>query len=216
VSTDSPIVPSSDGSQLLFVNPSTLQDAWFLGTETKSREKDGLQQNLKAGTPTIEKTTTTGKLTCQQRMTRAQCQKLQTATTGPTGCKVEEHQTSEQPRRARTASAGPQLFKVESNRNQNHGTNQRTRIEHSNSDDDNERNCIATHMYNNHLTLPDLLGGQLRLSGPLKGIGLCKHLRKYAAWQAYSLKSHNNKEKITHSNMVENVFYPTENAKGNI
>ena len=83
----------------------------------KSTDKDGLQQNLEAGTPTIEKTTTIRKLTHQQRMTRAQPQKLQTATTGPTGCKVEEQQTSEQPRRARTASAGPQLCKVESNKN---------------------------------------------------------------------------------------------------
>jgi hypothetical protein len=149
-------------------------------------------------------------------MTRAQPQKLQTATTGPTTCKVEEQQTSEQPRRARTASAGPQLCKVESNKNQNHGTKQRTRIEHSSSDADHERNCIATHLYNKHLRLPELLGKQLRLSGPSKGVGLCKHLRKYAAWQACSLEARNNKAKITHSNMVENVFYPTENAKGNI
>jgi hypothetical protein len=42
------MVPSSDGSQLLFVNPSTLQDACFLGKKTKSIDKDG-------GTDTIEK-----------------------------------------------------------------------------------------------------------------------------------------------------------------
>jgi hypothetical protein len=181
-----------------------LKDAWFPRIETKSTDKYGLQHNLKAGTPTIEKTTTTGKLTRQQRMTRAQPQKLQTATTGPTGCKVEEQQTSEQPRRARTASAGPQLCKVESNRNQNHGTNQQTKIKHSSRDVDDEQNCIATHLYNNHLTLPELLGEQLRLSIPSKGVGLCKHLRKYAVWHACSLEARNNKEKITHSNMVEN------------
>jgi hypothetical protein len=84
------------------------------------------------------------------------------------------------------------------------------------SDADHERNCIATHLYNNHLTLLELLGKQLRLSGPSKGIGLCKHLRKYAAWQTCSLEACNNKAKIRHSNMVENVFYPAENAKGDI
>jgi hypothetical protein len=149
-------------------------------------------------------------------MTRAQSQKLQTATTCPTTCKVEEQQTSEQPRRARTASAGPQLCKVESNKNQNHGTKQRTRIDHSSNDVDHERNCVAMHLYNKHLRLAELLGKQLRLSGLSKGIGLCKHLRKYAVWQACSLEAHNNKEKIRHSNLVENVFYLAENAKGNI
>jgi hypothetical protein len=62
------MVPSSDSSELLFVNPSALQfseklwtwqptyeDAWFPRTEIKSTDKDGLQQNLEAGTPTIEK-----------------------------------------------------------------------------------------------------------------------------------------------------------------
>jgi hypothetical protein len=149
-------------------------------------------------------------------MTRAQPQKLQTATTGPTACKVEKKQTSEQPQRARIAIAGPQLCKVESNKNQNHGTKHQTRIEHSSSDADHEHNCIATHLYNNHLTLPELLGKQLRLSGSSKGIGMCKNLRKYASWQTYSLEARNNKEKIRHSNMVENVFYPTKNAKGEI
>ena len=112
--------------------------------------------------------------------------------------------------------AGPQIYKVESNKNQNHGMKHRTRIEHSSNDVDHERNCIATHLYNNHLTLPDMLDKQLRLSGPLKGVGLCKHLRKYVMWQACSLEACNNKEKITHSNIVENVFYPAENAKGHI
>jgi hypothetical protein len=37
------------------------------------------------------------KLTRQRRMTRAKPQKLQTSTTGPTTCKVEEEQTIEQP-----------------------------------------------------------------------------------------------------------------------
>jgi hypothetical protein len=62
------MVPSCDSSELLFENPSTLQfskylwtskpsyeDAWFLGTKIKSTEKDSLQQNFEAGTPTIEK-----------------------------------------------------------------------------------------------------------------------------------------------------------------
>jgi hypothetical protein len=141
---------------------------------------------------------------------------MQTATTGPTTCKVEKQQTSEQPRRARTAIAGPQLCKVESNKNQNHGTKHQTRIKHLSSDADHERNYIATHLYNNHLTLPEMLGKQLRLSGPSKGIGMCKHLRKYAAWKTCSIEARNNKAKIRHSNMVENVFYSTENAKGDI
>jgi hypothetical protein len=63
-------------------------------------------------------------------MTIAQPQKLQTATTGPTTCKVEEQQISEQSRRGPTATAGPQLCKVESNKNKNHGMNQRTSIDH--------------------------------------------------------------------------------------
>jgi hypothetical protein len=79
-----------------------------------------------------------------------------------------------------------------------------------------ERNCIATHLYNKHLRLPDLLGKHLRLSEPSKGIALCKHLRKNAAWQACSLEARKNKAKITHSNMLENVFYLAENAKANI
>jgi hypothetical protein len=79
-----------------------------------------------------------------------------------------------------------------------------------------ERNCIATHLYNKHLRLADLLGKHLRLSGPSKGVALCKHLRENAAWQACSLEPHNNKEKITHSNILENVFYLAKNAKGNI
>jgi hypothetical protein len=66
------------------------------------------------------------KLTRQRGMTRAQPQNLQTATTGPTTCKVEEQQTSEQA----TATAGPQLCKVESNKNKKHGMNQRTSINH--------------------------------------------------------------------------------------
>jgi hypothetical protein len=41
-----------------------------------------------------------------------------------------------------------------------------------------EQNCIATHLYNKHLGLLDLLGKHLRLSGPSKGVALCKHLRK--------------------------------------
>jgi hypothetical protein len=60
------------------------------------------------------------KLTHQQGMTRAQPQNLQTATTGPTACKVEEQQTNEQA----TTTTGPQLCKVESNKNKKHGTNQ--------------------------------------------------------------------------------------------
>jgi hypothetical protein len=91
-----------------------------------------------------------------------------------------------------------------------------TRIKHLSNDVDHERNCIATHLYNNHLTLPELLGKQLRLSGLSKGVGLCKHLRKYAVWQTCSLEARNNKAKIRHSNMVENVFYPVENVKGDI
>jgi hypothetical protein len=49
------MVPSSDGSQLLFVNPSALQEACFLGTKTKSIEKDG-------GISTIEKQQQQGNL----------------------------------------------------------------------------------------------------------------------------------------------------------
>jgi hypothetical protein len=64
-----------------------------------------------------------------------------------------------------------------------------------------KRNCIATHLYNKHLRLPNLLG---------------KHLRKNTVRQACSLEARNNKAKITHSNMLENVFYLAENAKGNI
>ena len=56
------------------------------------------------------------KLTRQRGMTTTQPKKLQTATTGPTTCKVEEQQTNEQPRRGPTATAGPQLCKVESTR----------------------------------------------------------------------------------------------------
>jgi hypothetical protein len=88
--------------------------------------------------------------------------KMQTATTGPTTCKVEEQQTSEQPRRAQTASAGPQLCKFESNKNQNHGKKQQTRMEHKSRDVGHEQNCIARHMYNKHLRLAELLGKQLR------------------------------------------------------
>jgi hypothetical protein len=88
--------------------------------------------------------------------------KMQTATTGPTTCKVEEQKTSEQPRRARTASVGPQLSKVESNKNQNHGTKQRTRMEHKSRDVRHEQNCIARHLYNKHLRQAELLGKQLR------------------------------------------------------
>ena len=62
------------------------------------------------------------------------------------------------------------------------------------------------HLYNKHLRLPDLLGKDLRLSGLPKGLALYKHLRKNAAWQAYSLEARNNKTKITHTNMVDNVF----------
>jgi hypothetical protein len=60
------------------------------------------------------------KLTHQRGMTRAQPQNLQTATTGPTTCKVEEPQTSVQA----TATAGPQLCKVELNKNKKQGMNQ--------------------------------------------------------------------------------------------
>ena len=88
--------------------------------------------------------------------------KMQTATTSPTTCKVEEQQTSEQPRRARTTSAGPQLCKVESNKNQNHGMKQRTRMEHKSRDASHEQNGIARHLYNKHLRLVELLGKQLR------------------------------------------------------
>ena len=49
------MVPSSDGSQLLFVNPSALQDACFPGIETKITNKDG-------GTATIEKQQQQGNL----------------------------------------------------------------------------------------------------------------------------------------------------------
>ena len=95
-------------------------------------------------------------------MARAQPQNVQTATTNPIACKVEEQQTSEQPRRARTASAGSQLCKVESNKNQNHGTKQRTRMEHKSRDVGHEQNYIARHLYNKHLRLTELLGKQLR------------------------------------------------------
>jgi hypothetical protein len=50
-----PMVPSSDGSQLLFINPSALQDTCFPGIETKSTDKDG-------GTATIEKQQQQGNL----------------------------------------------------------------------------------------------------------------------------------------------------------
>jgi hypothetical protein len=78
------------------------------------------------GLPPLKNTNETmaPKLTRQRGMTTAQPQKLQTATTGPTTCKVEEQQTSEQPRRGPTATAGPQLCKVESNKNKDHGMNQ--------------------------------------------------------------------------------------------
>ena len=69
-----------------------------------------------------------------------------------------------------------------------------------------ERNCIATHLYNKHLRLPDLLDKHLRLSEPSKGTSLCKYLRKNAVWQACSLEARKNKAKMTHSNMLENVF----------
>jgi hypothetical protein len=64
------------------------------------------------------------KLTRQRGMTTTQPQKLQTATTGLTTCKVEEQQTSEQPQRGPTTTAGPQLCKVESNKKKDYGTNQ--------------------------------------------------------------------------------------------
>jgi hypothetical protein len=63
------------------------------------------------------------KITRQRGMTRAQPQKLQTTTTYPTTCKVEEQQTNEQPQRGPNTNAGPQLCKVESKKNKNHGTN---------------------------------------------------------------------------------------------
>jgi hypothetical protein len=88
---------------------------------TTTTQKDVLQHNFEAGTPTIENSFLQGannkqekrnsnemmaqKLTRQRRMTEAQLQNLQTATTGPTTCKVEEQQTSEQPRRGPTATA---------------------------------------------------------------------------------------------------------------
>jgi hypothetical protein len=34
---------------------SAYEDAWFPGTENKTTQKDVLQQNFEAGTPTIEK-----------------------------------------------------------------------------------------------------------------------------------------------------------------
>ena len=49
------MVSSYDGSQLLFVKPSALQDTCFPGIETKSIEKDG-------GTATIEKQQQQGNL----------------------------------------------------------------------------------------------------------------------------------------------------------
>jgi hypothetical protein len=107
-------------------------------------KKDVLQQGCEAGTPSIENTslqvanskqqtrnsneTMAQKLTRQRGMTEAQLENLQTATTGPTACKVEEQQTSEQPQRGPTAAAGPQLCKVESNNNNQHRTNQRKSI----------------------------------------------------------------------------------------
>jgi hypothetical protein len=107
-------------------------------------QKDVLQQGWEAWTPSIEKyclqvannkqqtrnsnKTMAHKLTRQRRMTEAQLENLQTATTGPTDCKVEEQKTSEQPRRGPTAAAGPQLCKVESNNNNQHQTNQRKSI----------------------------------------------------------------------------------------
>ena len=75
-----------------------------------------------------------------------------------------------------------------------------------------ERNCIPTHLYNKHLRLPDLLGKHLTLSGPSKGLALYKNLRKNAAWQASSLEACNNKEKIRHTNIVDNLFKLAENA----
>jgi len=70
------------------------------------------------------------KITRQRGMTKEQPQNLQTATRGPKSCKVEEQQASEQPRRGPTATAGPHLCRVESNNNKQHGTNQRTSINH--------------------------------------------------------------------------------------
>jgi hypothetical protein len=49
------MVSSYDGSQLLFVKPSALQDTCFPGIETKSIDKDG-------GTATIEKQQQQGNL----------------------------------------------------------------------------------------------------------------------------------------------------------
>ena len=79
-----------------------------------------------------------------------------------------------------------------------------------------ERSCIATHLYNKHLRLRDMLGKHLRLSKLSKVIALCKHLRKNIGWQVCSLEARKNKEKITHSNILENVFYLPKNAKSNI
>jgi len=96
-------------------------------------QRDVLQQDFEAGTPSIENScmqtanskqqtrnsneTMARNLTCQRGMTKAQLP----------ACKVEEQQTSEQPRRDSTA-ARPQLCKVEANNNKQHRTNQRASI----------------------------------------------------------------------------------------
>jgi hypothetical protein len=89
-------------------------------------------------------------------------------------------------------------------------------MEHKSRDVGHEQNCIARHLYNKHLIWAEILGKQLRQQGPSKDVVLCKHLRKDAVWHDCSLEACNNKAKIRHSNIVENVFHTTENAKGNI
>jgi hypothetical protein len=161
------------------------------------------------------------KLTCQRGMTTAQTQKLQTVTTSPIACKVEEQQTSDNheevqlqlqdlnfaklnqtrtrimEQNSEQASTTEPLMSAENNLAQFHCKQHHQKM---------ERNCIATTLYNKHLRLSNLLGKHLRLAELSKGIVLCIHLRKKTVWQASSPEAHKNKEKITHSNMPKNVF----------
>ena len=66
---------------------------------------------------------------------------MQTTTTGPIACKVEEQKTSEQPRRGPTTAARPQICKVESNNNKKHRMNQWKSINQWTSNVGEEQYC---------------------------------------------------------------------------
>jgi len=132
-------------------------------------------QPLKNSNETMEQ-----KLTRRRGMTRSQPQKLQTATTGPIEnnkpmnnheevqlqlqdlnfAKLNQTRTRIMEWTSEQASTTEPMMLVENNSAQFHCKQHHKKM---------ERNCIATHLYNKHLRLPDLLGKQLRLSKLVEG-----------------------------------------------